>query len=286
MDYLAPMPADESGYDYFPQLLANNRLMSLLKQCDYKTVTFKDSFVFTNYPKADLYYTFGNRLNEIEGMVLSGTPHDLLMEKLDLKPAERTYSAHRQRVEETFSTLSVLPQVSGPKFVYAHIISPHPPFVFDPEGNPLRPPRGYSMVDGDDFRGTWEEYQQGYAGQVQYINRLVEQTVDSILSQSATPPVIIIQGDHGPGGHLKWKSPGDSCYAERTSILNAYYLPEEADSLLYPGITPVNSFRVVLNAYFGTRLEMLPDHTYFTSPLPGDAFIDITGQRDSLENCR
>src|SRR5690606_20516760 len=105
-------------------------------------------------------------------------------------------------------------------------------------------------------------------------------------SRSEKPPVIIIQGDHGPGGRLKWKSPGDSCYAERTSILNAYYLPDGADALLFPNITPVNSFRVVLNAYFGADLEMLPGKSYFTSPLPGGAFIDITNQRDSLENCR
>lgn len=286
LNYLAPMPAHESGYDYFPKLMANNRLMSLLEQCGYKTVAFKNGFVFTSYPAADLYYAFGSRLNEIEGLVLAGTPLDLLLEKLKLQPPERTYEAHRLRVQQTFNTLSALPEVDGPKFVYAHIISPHPPFVFDAQGNPLRPPRGYSMVDGDDFRGSWEEYQRGYAAQVQYVNQMVEKTVDDILSRSEKPPVIIIQGDHGPGGNLKWKSPGDSCYAERTSILNAYYLPEGADALLSPDITPVNSFRVVLNAYFGTNLELLPGNTYFTSPRPGGAFIDITSQRDSLENCR
>jgi hypothetical protein len=31
---------------------------------------------------------------------------------------------------------------------------------------------------------------------------------------------------------------------------------------LYPAISPVNSFRVVFNAYFGTALPMLPDRVF------------------------
>ena len=81
-------------------------------------------------------------------------------------------------------------------------------------------------MDGSDYRGSWAEYQRGYAAQVQHVNRLVEETVSAILARSATPPVIIIQGDHGPGGHLEWGSPDRTCLWERTPILLAYYLPD------------------------------------------------------------
>jgi hypothetical protein len=114
---------------------------------------------------------------------------------------------------------------------------------------------------------------------------LVEQAVSAILARSAAPPVIIIQGDHGPGGHLDWESPDRSCLLERTPILLAYYLPDGGDRLVYPGISPVNSFRVVLNAYFGLDMELLPDETYFTNSEAGGPFIDITERRESRENC-
>jgi hypothetical protein len=49
-------------------------------------------------------------------------------------------------------------------------------------------------------------------------------------------------------------------------ILNAYYLPNFDKKLLYPSITPVNSFRLVFNSYFDGTFELLPDENY--------AFVD------------
>jgi hypothetical protein len=49
------------------------------------------------------------------------------------------------------------------------------------------------------------------------------------------------------------------------AILNAYYLPDADTSFLYDKISPVNSFRVLFNAYFNTGYEILPDRSYFTS---------------------
>ena len=54
---------------------------------------------------------------------------------------------------------------------------------------------------------------------------------------------------------------------------------------MYPSISPVNSFRVILNAYFGGNLELLEDRTYFTSHALEGQSIDITGERNSMENC-
>ena len=114
----------------------------------------------------------------------------------------------------------------------------------------------------------------------------MEKAIDAILEKSKTPPVIIIQGDHGPGSGLDWKSPERSCLWERTSIFNAYYLPDGGSSLLYPSITPVNSLRVVLNTYFKAGLPLLPDHTYFTSHYLTDQVIDINDKTGSKQNCQ
>ena len=52
---------------------------------------------------------------------------------------------------------------------------------------------------------------------------------------------------------------------ERLGILNAYYFPDGIYANLYPSITPVNSFRVVLDQFFGTQLGLLEDHSYFST---------------------
>ena len=282
---MQPKPKGVSGYDYFPQLIADNQVLSLLQQCDYQMVAFETGFFFTNYPRADVYLSAGSELSEFEGLLLADTPVDMLLVKIVVEPPERSYAAHRQRVLYTFEQLQELPEMRGPKLTFAHIVSPHPPFVFDAQGDPIQPNRSYSIGDGNDYRGTWQEYRQGYAGQVQFVNRMLEETVDAIIRKSSQPPVIILQGDHGPGGHLQWKSPVQTCLWERTPIFNAYYLPGGGEKWLYPDISPVNSFRVVLNEYFGTNFELLPGETLFTSHIPGADFIDITANRDSKNNC-
>jgi hypothetical protein len=98
-----------------------------------------------------------------------------------------------------------------------------------------------------------------------YISQLTEEVVENILENSAIPPVIVIQGDHGSGMLLNWDSAENSCLLERTSILNAYYIPSDEETQLYETITPVNSFRVVLNEIFDFDLPLLDDKSYFSS---------------------
>lgn len=217
--------------------------------------------------------------------MFASTPLTLLAETLNFTLLNWTYASHRSRVLYTFDQLAELPELDGPKFVFAHILSPHPPFVFDARGKPIQPKRSYSINDGDDYIGTWKEYRKGYAAQIRYTSQMLEQTVSKILEGSPEPPVIIVQADHGPGVYLVWKSPDETCLWERTSILNAYYLPDGGSQALYPEISPVNSFRVVLNHYFGLKIDLLPDQTYFTSHQTGSRFTNVTEERDSRENC-
>ena len=140
-----------------------------------------------------------------------------------------------------------------PTFSYIHVISPHPPFVFDAEGNPTYPP---------DFWNAQrlyppDLYAKGYQNQLTYLNKNVLKAIDTILADSKTPPIIIFQGDHGPWLQPKFK---------RFWILNAYYFPGHKDAL-YSTISPVNTFRLMFNTYFGGKYDMLKDISYF-SPVP------------------
>lgn len=283
--YIEPEPPGVSGYRYFRNLMTQNRVMRSLERCGYRTVAFESGFFFTNSFDAEVYLAAGNELNEFEGLLLTDTPVEVLMEWFETEPLENTYRAHRERVRFTFRELAKLPRMRGPKIVFAHIVSPHPPFVFAANGEPVDPPWSYSMGDGINFDGDWEDYQQGYTDQVRFVNRELEKTIDAILKKSSSPPIIILQGDHGPGGFLDWSSPSRTCLWERSSILNAIYLPGGGQEVLYPAISPVNTFRLILNAYFNASLELLPDETYFTSHSLPRQVIDITSRRDSHANC-
>jgi hypothetical protein len=103
--------------------------------------------------------------------------------------------------------------------------------------------------------------------------------VDGILSNSNQPPIIILQADHGPGANTNLFDFQDTCHLERSAILNAYFFPDQGYELLDQGISPVNSFRVILNQFFGTNLALLDNFTYYSYWDDPFHFIDVT---DSL----
>jgi hypothetical protein len=158
-----------------------------------------------------------------------------------------------------------MPQVDGPKFVFAHVLIPHPPFVVNADGEPLEQEYFYELADASDFPGGTEEYIQRYSGQVTFLGPWIETIVNQLIEDSPTPPIIIIQGDHGPGSQLDWSNPQEHALRERMAILNAYYFPGVDAEALYDTITPVNSFRVLFDEYFGADYDLLPDVSFFSS---------------------
>ena len=118
---------------------------------------------------------------------------------------------------------------------------------------------------------------------MRYLNTLVLDAVETILESSTTPPIIIIQGDHGTAGYAKREDIPKLNMKERHAILNAYYFPDGKTDLLYPTISPVNTFRVVLNTYFNGKYEMLPDKNYFNPSQRQFDYIDVTNRVHSDE---
>ena len=192
---------------------------------------------------------------------------------------------YRAEVLERFRLVKFAASRPGPKFVFIHMVIPHPPFVFDRAGKPVEP-KNLTFADASHLGLPPEEYVARYSEQLLYANRLVEHMIDVILKNSPGEPLIILQGDHGPGGHLDWQSLENSCIRERLSILNAYYLPggKTAEEVgLYPSITPVNSFRLLLDAYLGTDLGAIEDRSYFAIWELLNNHVDVT---DRLDSCR
>jgi hypothetical protein len=104
--------------------------------------------------------------------------------------------------------------------------------------------------------------QAPYLDQITCVNRKILQTVDAILNQSSTPPVILIQSDHGDGHfprlRMELEDTPSSMVRARLGVFAAYYVPGAPDSLFYDGITPVNVRPRVFKFLFGTTFPRLP----------------------------
>ena len=266
------------------ELASNNRARQLLEQAGYQFVLVDSGSAFSRFYDADTFITpFKTRPNLFEMWFYSTTALGALYQpELPITPTLQEYlpvagyATHRAFIVDALDNLSNVPDLPGPKFVFAHIIAPHPPFVIDENGNPLQPDYPYVTGDGASFASDKEYYIQGYIGQVKYLNKRVLTVIDNILKKSNRPPVIVIQGDHGPGLLLMNGDTPDNCLWERASIFNVYYFPETKTDALYPSISPVNSFRTIFNTYFGTTFELLPDKTYYSLFEVPYNFLDIT----------
>jgi hypothetical protein len=261
----------------------------------YQIVAFEHGYGMLEMRDADLFMTSYDvpvgqaspffleaSVNAFESQLIESTAiraaldlYTIRQESIQQAVIDPAYQLHRNRILYTFEHLPDIAAMEGDYFVMAHIVAPHPPFVFGPNGEEVYNTRGYSMADGDFYVGT-PEYVEGYLNQLIYVNKLAERMITQILEASSTPPVIILQSDHGPGSQLIWESADDSLLRERMSILNAYYLPGNVSDAIYPSITPVNSFRVIFDLYFSAQYELLADQNYFSTASHPYDFIEVT----------
>lgn len=287
MDYLQGMieqgKVTENRYELI-DVLQHSEVRRILSEKGYQTVSFGNEYKAT-FPDADIFYddTGAGPLHPVtafEGIIFDHTMArvSLIWRPLNDALIGAPYRMHAQTILSTFERLQDVPELEGDYFIYAHLITPHPPFVFDAQGNFLEHYEPFTLSDANYYikehsRGG---YIAGYRKQIQYVNTLLLDTVDAILLKSETPPIIIIQGDHGPGAYLHWGSLESTIPAERFGILNAYYFPDQDYEMLYSEISPVNSFRIVMNQYFDGEYELLPDqHYYSTWSFPFE-FTEVT----------
>jgi hypothetical protein len=260
MDYLQNLndkfnPKNEDRTQLWQSIL-HSTVRYELESAGYKTVAFATGFAFTEMTTADVYLSpspVWSSMTEFETLLIRTTPlrhlEDLGLINLDQVDGER----YRDRTRLILSSMDKLAHMPGPKFVFIHLTPPHPPFIYDPDGTPTDP----ALFMDENGIYSFENYISGYRNQAEYISSQLEKAVATLLAESPQPPVIIIQGDHAP-----WLQSG----SDRFKILNAYYLPGHTD-LLYPSISPVNTFRLVLNTYLGADYPLLDDISY-ESPVP------------------
>ena len=244
-------------------LIQNSRTALKLKSLGYSYYTIRSEFSpLQQNPVANVHFGEKVTLNSFE---ISFINNCLLKYVLNLF-FDFTKS-HKNEVLFSFEALNEISYDQTPTFTYAHIVSPHAPFIFDSEGNYTGKGKELSFVENPLKEGkSIEEYREMYLNQLIFIDKKTVETIDSILTNSPTPPIIILQSDHGSitERHFQ-KDWTELALKERSGILNAYYLPA-CNSEPYPTITPINTFRLIFRSCFGENLEFLEDKTIVDFP--------------------
>ena len=254
--------------------LNDNYVFKFVKQYGYKTISFDTFIEFVGTEKTDVFYK-QSRLSLFQVILIESTPIRIILERLKIK---KGLDRHREGILFVFDKIE-LSKNEDRKFVFAHIVSPHMPFVFGKNGE--RTNLDHSIFDKIVPRHRWMGdlaplYRDYYRKQVIFLNKKVRHMIDAILANSSEPPIIILQADHGPASMLDQESMERTNLKERMTILNAYYLPGGGDKKLYPSISPVNTFRIIFNHYFKTNYPLLEDKSYFSTKSQTYNFIDIT----------
>lgn len=274
MDYLTQLTGyyEPTETSTFPvqHLFENNALTTLLKPNGYTIVSLPAPTGFLPELPADTQLIPPSRFNTFDVQLMNTTPLRLVLH-------DTHYQLHREWIDFQFREIPSLDDAEIPRFVFAHILSPHPPFVFAANGEPINPDWEFSYYDADYFVKWYgrETYIQNYREQSIYVTSRVEAMIRELLTRDPSP-IIILQSDHGPGSQHNGLNPDLTNVDERFSILNAYYFPDQNYASLYPEISPVNSFRIVLNQYFGAAYPLLDDKSFWiNSELPYNP-VDIT----------
>lgn len=247
------------------KMMLENKVMAFLKSQGYTLVNAGSWWgpTFMNQ-QADLNLQ-SSRFDEFTLELLKCTLLHSFME-------EFTSADLRRKVLHTFEKLQEIPLREEPTFTFAHIICPHPPYIFNRDGGKV--PTMRRVLTKIDPREL-------YLDQVRFVNGKLMEAVDRILASSPTPPIIVIQGDHG-AAYIRNSMgqttllPGEDYLRDQMRILNAYYLPGVEAGALPDTITPVNTFRFIFNRYFGTDLPLLEDKSFYSSHALPYRFTDVT----------
>ncbi|MDT8323911.1 MAG: sulfatase-like hydrolase/transferase [Bacteroidota bacterium] len=185
----------------------------------------------------------------------------------------------RDRMLRQMGQVHLYAAFDSPVFVFMHILSPHPPFLFGSINSRHLDETSFSFGDGSHYKNnsgaSTEEYRVEYAAQVEALTVHVRRMIARIVA--AEPgAIVVLLSDHGPGSELDFESLENTRLEERFPILHAIRVPGADSTLFYSGITPVNTFRRIFHHLFAADSTTLPDRSYYTTWNDMFPFIDVT----------
>lgn len=163
------------------------------------------------------------------------------------------------------------PSELRPRFIFEHVLAPHPPFNIGSDGAPVSYEifkdglsDGSSIIHGDSGRRA--VYHDAYLNKLRYVNDAILAHVDRLKETLDGPLVIILHGDHGGGLHLNHDHFTKSCASERFKPLLAVFATDETVLAEYSNdFNIINIYRALFRALLNAELPDLPSRSTFVS---------------------
>jgi len=180
-----------------------------------------------------------------------------------LKDPPSHHLLHRAAALFDLNEIDLVSHEPGPKFVMMHILLPHEPYVFAANGE-------YSGLSEYDSKFS----PAGFRDQLAFTNDRLRGIVDNLLNVPADQqPIIILEADEGPypdryskdQNGFDWSKATPEELETKYGVLTAMYLPGDAPAdapSMYPDMTLINTFPIVLDRYFDAGIPLLPDKAY------------------------
>jgi hypothetical protein len=252
-------------------LVEQNWTMAFLRKQGYRIIFFPTSFPTTRQNRfADLQIPSPDRIRpEFVTAWLWTTPipaaHELFCRVLGCQVGRTSFTPEAaEMVNWKFEQLEQLAGGDQPVFAFVHLVIPHEPYMYWRDCR-HRPPYWPLRDDGEEE----VKVKAAYVEQVLCLNHKLERLVETLQARSQTPPVIVLQGDHGHGRFGRQLPDYSAARAERrderASVFAAYAMPGSDRTELSDSITPINAMRFLLRRQFGAALPPLEDLTYWSS---------------------
>lgn len=181
---------------------------------------------------------------------------DILWNFISLTGGMSSKTIHKEAVKHStdfvYDKLHGLKTAAGfpstkPKFVYCHVMAPHGPYIFHQDGTFVQDSI-YVRIDD----------KKAYLNQLIYTRQLLKSAINTIFKKDTLNKIIVVAGDHGYRDYgVKEKIP------QTFENLHAIYFYDKNYQSLHDTLTPVNTFRIVLNQYFHEQLVLLRDTSIF-----------------------
>lgn len=267
VNYLSDLAGEDSVNRIIAtEMIKDSEVLKFLKIKGYQSTHFSSGWGATNRNRFADLNIYCVRNNEFISTLSMTTM---------LRPFENMFlmSQSRERILCTFARLATLiSKDEKPIFVFAHIISPHPPFVFDADGGFIKDP---SINKGHDM-DNWKN-KEPYINQLKFINIKVKELITKLTADKNNLPIIIIQADHGSASTPGMEEYNPELIQERMRPFVATYLPGK-DNFIPDSVTPVNIFRLIFKNYFNAKYEPLENKVYFSTYGKPYKFIDVTDE--------
>ncbi len=253
----------DKAIEYLNNKIDNNRVRDFLMARGYEYYYYDGGYLRYNNKKDNQYYMSYNAEQDVLADKSSSDNNFFLLfiNSSILKPFSENIKfisseIYRKKINYVFESLPKINLKKNKKFVISHIISPHPPYLFDSTGKKIF------------FEEKCNNEKVFFINQLKNLNNRLSKLLYTITkTKTGRDKIIILQGDHGsrmilPNDKFNFK---ENWTQEAFGNLNAILYQKMGSNIKVPYCSSVNTFRYIFNKQFNKNFSLLKDEKFYTN---------------------